>query len=91
VIDGEGTLESAGALSGDAPEAYGEGSLLLYGPGDHVTASADKRPVRFLLVAGKPFHEPIAWYGPVVMNTQDELKAAFEEFERGTFVKHAQQ
>jgi quercetin 2,3-dioxygenase len=91
VIDGEGTFESAGALSGDAPEAYGEGSLLLYGPGDHVTASADKRPVRFLLVAGKPFHEPIAWYGPVVMNTQDELKAAFEEFERGTFVKHAQQ
>jgi redox-sensitive bicupin YhaK (pirin superfamily) len=86
VIEGEGAFESA-AL-GEAPEFYGEGSLILYGEGEHIAVATDKRPVRFLLAAGKPFHEPIAWHGPVVMNTQAEIKTAFEEFEKGTFVKH---
>ena len=45
-------------------------------------------PVRFLLISGKPIKEPVAWYGPIVMNTQEELRVAFEEYERGTFVKH---
>jgi redox-sensitive bicupin YhaK (pirin superfamily) len=43
---------------------------------------------RFLLISGKPLGEPVAWYGPIVMNTQEELRLAFEEYERGTFLKH---
>jgi redox-sensitive bicupin YhaK (pirin superfamily) len=43
--------------------------------------------VRFLLVSGRPLGEPVAWYGPIVMNTQDELRRAFEELEAGTFLK----
>ena len=50
--------------------------------------SADKKPVRFLIVSGKPLKEPIAWYGPIVMNTQDELRQAFDEFQQGTFIKN---
>jgi redox-sensitive bicupin YhaK (pirin superfamily) len=88
VIDGEGYFEPRETLAREAPDKYGEGSLLLYGSGDTVEASAGKKSVRFLLVAGKPLREPIAWYGPVVMNTQKELETAFEEFGKGTFVKH---
>lgn len=55
--------------------------------GDIVQVSTTEKPVRFLLVSGKPIGEPVAWYGPIVMNTQEELKTAFEEYERGTFVK----
>ena len=46
------------------------------------------QPMRFILVAGKPLGEPIAWYGPIVMNTQEELRVAFEEYAQGTFAKH---
>jgi len=60
---------------------------VLYGPGSSVVVSTDKKPVRFLLVSGKPLKEPVAWYGPIVMNTQDELRTAFKEFQEGTFVK----
>jgi redox-sensitive bicupin YhaK (pirin superfamily) len=45
--------------------------------------------VRFLLFAGKPLGEPVAWYGPIVMNTQEELRVAFEEYQNGTFIKRA--
>jgi len=45
-------------------------------------------PMRFLLVSGKPLKEPVAWGGPIVMNTQEELRLAFDEYNRGTFVKH---
>ena len=45
-------------------------------------------PVRFLLVSGKPIGEPVAWRGPIVMNTQEELTIAFDEYQRGTFIKH---
>ena len=65
-----------------------EGDIALYGPaGDTVLVTTDKRPVRFLLVSGKPLKEPVAWYGPIVMNTKEELKTAFQEFEAGSFVK----
>ncbi len=65
----------------------GDGHLVAFGDGDAVTVSAEAEAVRFLLVSGKPIGEPIAWYGPIVMNTQEELRVAFEELERGTFIK----
>jgi redox-sensitive bicupin YhaK (pirin superfamily) len=55
--------------------------------GDAVTVTATDKAVRFLFVSGKPLGEPVAWYGPIVMNTQEELKIAFDEYQRGTFVK----
>ena len=69
------------------PCTCGVDTLILYGPGDSIVVSAEAHPVRFLLVAGKPLKEPVAWYGPIVMNTQDELRIAFREYEAGTFVK----
>jgi redox-sensitive bicupin YhaK (pirin superfamily) len=62
-------------------------SLVLYGDGDEVCVTAAEHPVKFLLISGKPLKEPVAWYGPIVMNTQDELRLAFEEYQEGTFVK----
>jgi hypothetical protein len=61
--------------------------LILFGPGDHLAASAGESRVRFLLFTGQPIGEPIAWYGPIVMNTQEELRVAFEELRNGTFIK----
>jgi redox-sensitive bicupin YhaK (pirin superfamily) len=79
VFEGEGIFDpSAGAV--------GDGTLVLYGPGSQIEVRADNRSVRYLLVSGKPLKEPIAWYGPIVMNTQAELRDAFEELERGTFL-----
>jgi quercetin 2,3-dioxygenase len=65
-------------------------TLVLFDDGDEVAVSTEAEPVRFLLVSGKPIREPVAWYGPIVMNTQDELRVAFEEYRNGTFVKHTQ-
>jgi hypothetical protein len=62
-------------------------SLVLFDRGDEVTVQAGDDGVRFLLVSGMPFREPVAWYGPIVMNTQDELREAFEELQKGTFLK----
>ncbi len=62
-------------------------SLVLYDEGDEVIVTAKDKAVRFLLISGKPLKEPVAWYGPIVMNTQEELKVAFEEYDNGTFVK----
>jgi quercetin 2,3-dioxygenase len=89
VAEGEGYFEPAGAFDRETAVAHGEGTLVLYGPGEDIAVAADKKPVRFLLVAGKPLDEPIAWYGPIVMNTQQELETAFREYQEGTFVKHA--
>lgn len=87
VVEGEGYFEMTGAFNRETPGAHGEGTLVLYGPGDSVAVTTDKNPVRFLLVAGRPLDEPIAWYGPIVMNTQQELETAFREYQEGTFVK----
>jgi len=54
---------------------------------DEVTVQAGEHGIRFLLVSGKPLGEPVAWYGPIVMNTQAQLREAFFEFENGTFLK----
>jgi len=61
--------------------------LVLLSDGDHLTVSTEEKAARFLLVSGKPLREPVAWYGPIVMNTQEELRAAFEEYQQGTFIK----
>jgi quercetin 2,3-dioxygenase len=65
----------------------GAENLILYEDGDAVAVTTQGSPVRFLLVSGKPIGEPVAWYGPIVMNTQDELRVAFEEYQNGTFIK----
>jgi redox-sensitive bicupin YhaK (pirin superfamily) len=62
-------------------------SVALFGPGDTVEISTAARAVRFLLISGKPLNQPIAWHGPIVMNTQEELAVAFKEYQEGTFIK----
>jgi redox-sensitive bicupin YhaK (pirin superfamily) len=62
-------------------------SLILFERGDEVTVQAGDDGIRFLLVSGKPLEEPVAWYGPIVMNTQEQLREAFRELEEGTFLK----
>ncbi|MCU0562181.1 MAG: hypothetical protein MUD16_18585 [Desulfobacterales bacterium] len=62
--------------------------LVLFSDGEQVAVSTAAEPVRFLLVSGKPIGEPVAWRGPIVMNTPAELKTAFEEYRTGTFIKH---
>jgi redox-sensitive bicupin YhaK (pirin superfamily) len=63
-------------------------NLVLFDDGEQVVITTEKEPVRFLLISGKPIGEPVAWYGPIVMNTQEELRIAFEEYHNGTFIKH---
>ena len=63
-------------------------SLVLFDRGDEVSIQAGEKGIRFLLVSGKPIEEPVAWYGPIVMNTQEQLQQAFAEFKAGTFLKH---
>jgi redox-sensitive bicupin YhaK (pirin superfamily) len=71
-----------------APPAEADNrSLVLFDRGDELTVQAGADGIRFLLVSGKPLEEPVAWYGPIVMNTQEQLRQAFEELERGTFLK----
>jgi redox-sensitive bicupin YhaK (pirin superfamily) len=72
----------------DVPCLCPNGTLVLYGEGQAIHVTAERQPVRFLLASGMPIGEPIAWYGPIVMNTQKELKAAFEDLEKGTFLRH---
>ena len=69
-------------------ERTGNRSLVLFDSGDEVTVQAGDEGVRFLLVSGKPIEEPVAWYGPIVMNTQAELQKAVSELNAGTFIKH---
>ena len=67
----------------------GPENLALYErSGDQIKVTTEESPVRFLLVSGKPIGEPVAWYGPIVMNTQEELRIAFDEYQKGAFIKH---
>jgi len=66
----------------------GPENLILFDEGGALAISTEEGLVRFLLVSGRPIGEPVAWYGPIVMNTQEELRIAFEEYEKGTFIKH---
>ena len=65
----------------------GNRSLVLFEDGDQILVNTGDELVRFLLISGRPIREPIAWYGPIVMNTQEELRQAFDELNEGTFIK----
>jgi redox-sensitive bicupin YhaK (pirin superfamily) len=69
-------------------ERTGNRSLVLFDSGDEVTVQAGEEGIRFLLVSGKPIEEPVAWHGPIVMNTQAELQQAVADLRNGTFIKH---
>jgi quercetin 2,3-dioxygenase len=69
-------------------EQTGNRSLVVFDRGDEVVVQAGEAGIRFLLVSGKPLAEPVAWYGPIVMNTHDELRQAISELQDGTFIKH---
>jgi len=98
VIEGKGhfdegrepcAFEIEGGRYLDAAEhcAIGPEYLVLYGDGDSIEVTAGDKGVRFLLISGKPIGEPVAWYGPIVMNTQEELRTAFEEYRKNIFIK----
>ena len=80
--------EGVGWLETKAPAAQADNrSLVVFDNGDEVEVQAGEDGIRFLLVSGKPLEEPVAWYGPIVMNTQQQLQQAFEELDKGTFLK----
>jgi hypothetical protein len=80
--------EPVGWWTSDAPAIEADNrSLILFDRGDEVAVEAGEDGIRFLLVSGKPLGEPIAWYGPIVMNTQNELQQAFDELRQGTFLR----
>jgi redox-sensitive bicupin YhaK (pirin superfamily) len=66
----------------------GNENIVLFENGEKISVLTENEPIRFLLISGKPIGEPIAWHGPIVMNTREELQTAFEDFHKGTFVKH---
>ena len=80
--------ESVGWLDTNPPVDADNRSLILFDSGDEVTVQAGDEGIRFLLISGRPLKEPVAWYGPIVMNTQAELRKAFEELHDGTFLKN---
>lgn len=102
VFAGSGSFRDASAplavltdMTGELDETpirttTGNRSLVLFDRGDEVVVQAGDEGIRFLLVSGKPIEEPVAWYGPIVMNTQAELQDAFNELKQGTFIKPAQ-
>jgi len=79
--------EAVGWLDTAPPVAADNRSLVLFDRGDEVVVQAGDEGIRFLLVSGKPLEEPVAWYGPIVMNTQEQLQQAFKDLEKGTFLK----
>jgi quercetin 2,3-dioxygenase len=79
--------ESVKWLDTTPPAEADNRSLILFDRGDEVVVQAGDDGIRFLLVSGKPLEEPVAWYGPIVMNTQAQLQQAFAELEQGKFLK----
>jgi quercetin 2,3-dioxygenase len=82
LFEGEGESGSE-----DAPTPISAGTLVHYGDGEQIRIFAKDSALRFIVVAGKPIGEPVAWHGPIVMNKKEELKTAIEEFRNGTFIK----
>ena len=82
IIDGKGYFdENKGQL-------FGKEHFVIFHDGDEILITTASAELRFLLVSGKPIREPVAWYGPIVMNTEEELRIAFQEYREGTFIKH---
>jgi len=79
--------ELADATESATRDETGNRSLVLFDRGDEVTVQAGDDGIRFLLVSGSPIEEPVAWYGPIVMNTEEELRQAYAELRQGTFIK----
>ncbi len=101
IFEGSGTFRDASAPRGVLTEQVGEGasgamvrdeagnrSLVLFDSGDAITVQAGEAGIRFLLVSGRPLEEPVAWRGPIVMNTDEELRRAYAELRDGTFIRH---
>jgi len=82
IIEGEGYFDNNREI------LVGSENLVIFREGEAVTISTGEKSVRFLLISGKPIGEPVAWRGPIVMNTEDELRIAFREYQNGTFIKH---
>jgi redox-sensitive bicupin YhaK (pirin superfamily) len=93
VFEGSGTFRDASAPRAVKTEHVGGGeeavnrSLVLFDSGDEIVVEAGEKGIRFLLVSGEPIHEPVAWRGPIVMNTEAELDRAWDELEAGTFIQ----
>lgn len=99
VFEGAGSFSDASTPTGvlveksvdgeelNVRDLSGNRTLVQFGSGSEITVSAGERGVRFLLVSGAPIREPIAWHGPIVMNTQDELRQAVEDLNNDTFIK----
>ncbi len=82
VVEGEGIFDPT------KDEIVGTEHLVIFKEGDEVLIQTKDKSVRFLLISGKPIVEPVAWRGPIVMNTEEELRIAFNEYSKGTFIKH---
>lgn len=98
VFDGTGNFRAASKPQAVQTEIVGSGqeaipmltgnrSLVLFDKGDEITVQAGEKGLRFLLVSGQPLKEPVAWHGPIVMNTQEELNQAIRELRNGTFIQ----
>jgi redox-sensitive bicupin YhaK (pirin superfamily) len=100
VFAGSGTFANASDPQGVPTDTLGTGhaqglspaladnrSLVLFDSGDEVTVQAGEEGIRFLLVSGRPLQEPVAWYGPIVMNTKQQLREAFAQLQDGSFLK----
>jgi quercetin 2,3-dioxygenase len=96
VFEGSGTFRNAsepfGVLTEKEDDSIvreqtGNRSLVVFDRGDEITVQAGEQGIRFLLVSGRPIEEPVAWYGPIVMNTQEELRQAISDLHRGTFIR----
>jgi hypothetical protein len=98
VFEGNGKFRGASepmaapteGVGGNAATDVDNRTLVLFDRGDEVTVEAGEHGMRFLLVSGKPLREPVAWHGPIVMNTQEELNQAFQEYRNGSFLKHGE-
>ena len=81
------TERPSGATTRAVPHESENRSLVLFDQGDEVVVQAGDEGIRFLLVSGRPIEEPVAWYGPIVMNTNEELRQAVAELQNGTFIR----
>lgn len=81
-------IEGKGYFDENKGQLFGKEHLIIYDDGDEIFISTGSTYLRFLLISGQPIREPVAWYGPIVMNTDEELRIAFEEYREGTFIKH---